>query len=531
VLFGSCHSQHYFRRAEQKEKERGGSSSSPPLWPAMSDRNATAFVWTGDAVYADDFTFEKGGRKRPKDATPDVQERLWAELLELPEYKHFTRRQPGDGLASRKPAMTVLGVFDDHDYGSNNGDRRYRYKRESAVFFTNFLRKSSGDATDLSLMEQRAAAGMGVYGAKLFDYSRPVGQELLSDAEAGLEPATAARQSPVGERTVAVFLLDCRSNKTPWKQSFPERLFPDYAGDFLGPEQWEWFEVALSRSTATVNIVVQGLQVHPDRFYDGNIVEDWSRFPTAQHRLYQTILQSGVSAPVLVSGDVHMAEKLRKDCRKHSQRGNDDFGPARLLLEVTTSGLTHSWGSGSLCARPASAVTCRMPHFQRSLTAGMHLAHINHAWTDVVDVKRPHEAAAKRRYQYTLKRNFGEFEFDWEKQRLIIRIFGEKKGVPLLSTAWDFELLSNSTNETTVPMSHYAAEYQELVYHGVAAENDWICVAYGGRPSFLLKFFGFVSPVALAAAGTLSPIFLVAFVVYYFITRIRKKTNKKSKSE
>jgi hypothetical protein len=35
ILFGSCSSQHY----EQK------------LWPAIIHRNATAFVWGGDAIY------------------------------------------------------------------------------------------------------------------------------------------------------------------------------------------------------------------------------------------------------------------------------------------------------------------------------------------------------------------------------------------------------------------------------------------------------------------------------------------------
>jgi phosphodiesterase/alkaline phosphatase D-like protein len=71
--------------------------------------------------------------------------------------------------------------------------------------------------------------------------------------------------------------------------------------------------------------------------FDGNLVEDWSRFPKAQHRLYQAILSSGAQAPVLVSGDVHMAELLRRDCRQHQAEA--DYSVSRMLLEVTVSGM------------------------------------------------------------------------------------------------------------------------------------------------------------------------------------------------
>ena len=73
------------------------------------------------------------------------------------------------------------------------------------------------------------------------------------------------------------------------------------------------------------------------------MVEDWSRFPAAQHRLYQTILSSGVAAPILVSGDVHMAELLRRDCRRRHLPNSDSTEPlysaSRMLLEVTVSGM------------------------------------------------------------------------------------------------------------------------------------------------------------------------------------------------
>ena len=90
-----------------------------------------------------------------------------------------------------------------------------------------FLEQSSASAStaNYSLMKQRAAQGKGVYGVKVFDFHRPKGQELLSDEEAGLEPSVreAAGSPNLSDRSVAVFLLDCRSHKSPWRTDFPEK--------------------------------------------------------------------------------------------------------------------------------------------------------------------------------------------------------------------------------------------------------------------------------------------------------------------
>jgi len=309
LVFGSCHSQHY----------------ESVLWENVAHRDAAAFVWTGDAIYADDFVEGK-----TRQATPAVLKQLYDQLLLEKSYEQIE-------------LPVVLGVWDDHDYGTNNGDRRYQYKRESAQLFVQFLEQSSkttnnnGSSSDtFSILKERAATGKGVYGVKVFDFHRPAGQELLTDAEAGLEPPYSQQQQqpqPLSDRSVAVFLLDCRSHKTPWNAGLPDALRLNYEADFLGDEQWRWFETALRRSTATVNVVVQGLQVSADRFWNANKCEAWSRFPMAQHRLYQSILQSGAAAPVLVTGDVHMAELLRRDCRK----ANDDSTTTRSILEFSTT--------------------------------------------------------------------------------------------------------------------------------------------------------------------------------------------------
>jgi hypothetical protein len=489
----------------------------------MQHRNASAFVWVGDAIYADDFfpqqyPFQK---KVVREATPTVLKDLYAKLLLDPGYQALTAPHN----------FTVLGVFDDHDYGTNNGDKYYKYKTESAMLYIVFLKQSSNNKPDLSIMEQRASQGKGVYGVKVFDFSRPSGEELLSDEEAALEPSTRQDEkssTDLSDHSVAIFLLDCRSSKTPWAKDFPSKYFLDYEADFLGEEQWSWFENTLSRSTASVNLIVQGLQVHADTMFDGNIVEDWSRFPMAQHRLYQTVLKSGAAAPVFVSGDVHMAQLLRKDCRRVQSETAPQPEKTRTLLEVTTSGMTHSWGT-NICARPHTGLSCRNPLMQKGLTLGMHWAHFTPAWTHIIDLlDEPYEYGAKRRVQYALERNFGEFEFDWKHRQLIVRIFGRKvDGHPILSTAFDFDALSGKSSLPQTPQASPAIfqnTYERLAKYG-AREDDWICVNYRGQPSLALKVFNVVTPILLASLITLSPLILLVFLA--FLSRRSSRKHKK----
>jgi len=379
-------------------------------------------------------------------------------------------------------------------------------------------------------MAHRAASGLGVYGVKVLDFERTVDNKVLSDEEAGLEPETIPRTSPLSKRSVAVFLLDVRSNKTPWYKESPMKYQVNPTGDFLGEEQWIWLETALKRSTAAVNIVVSGLQVHADRYFDGNAVEDWSRFPQAQHRLYQALMQSNVQAPIIVSGDVHMSEILRKDCRQRRAPGQQQSISTppltRMLLEVTTSGMTHSWGSG-ICARPHLSWTCESPWIKFSLTMGMHLAHWNGAWTDVVHMEQSQEGA-KSGYQYSLDINFGEFEFEWEKRQVIVRILGEKSidgKASLLHTVWDFDTLSGTRPITSrVLFDNHASSSP---FEPFASETDWICASYRGQPSLMLKLFGVVSPVLLAALLATLPLLLPAIIALFLLRRRPCQQNRR----
>jgi alkaline phosphatase D len=214
----------------------------------------------------------------------------------------------------------------DHDYGCNNADKNYEFKYESGIAFVDFIA-----APELSGMRQRALAGEGVYGVKLFDFARPVDQQEVPERQAGIDidSALGPPLNLYSNQTVAVFVLDVRTSKSPWKRG-SDRFQSDFEGDFLGEKQWQWFEKSIRRSRAAVNVVVNGLQVHANRFPDGNVAESWSQFPSAQQRLFDTVL--ALESPVvLISGDVHMAQLLRKDCVRKG-----DMRQRRSLVEMTT---------------------------------------------------------------------------------------------------------------------------------------------------------------------------------------------------
>ncbi len=277
ISFGSCNSQFY----EQ------------PLWKVIHKRNPTAFVWAGDSIYGDDHKIEpwsnnydddddddkveqqqanrnwwKQKSSTPKNisyATPEYLGEKFATQLEVEGYKELVQNEN----------ISIFGTIDDHDYGINNGDMTFPFKKENAVEYIKFL----GLNEDSSAMARRVNKGHGVYGVQVYDFSSPEGQRLLSDDEAGLDPDVVKDKNvpefPDNNKLVAVFVLDVRSNKTPWKKKQTERYKKDPEGDFLGDNQWEWFETAIGRSKASVNIVVTGVQVHAPWFFDSNKVENW----------------------------------------------------------------------------------------------------------------------------------------------------------------------------------------------------------------------------------------------------------------
>jgi hypothetical protein len=383
-------------------------------------------------------------------------------------------------------------------------------------------------------MSRRAQAGYGVYGVKLFDFDRPEGHQLVPDREARIDPEVDSSSIHLlpnlnnlhlySNKTVAVFVLDIRSNKDPWQEG-ANAFKPDYEGDFLGERQWRWLEISLGRSRASVNVIVNGLQVHSNLFPSANVAEKWANFPRSQQRLFDAMLQDNVQAPILVSGDVHMTQFMRKDCQNIKQ----PYLTARPLMEMTTSGMTHSWGT-------MESPPLHEPDYRPSLhdylesmvrRTTMTMMHYVRPWTDLL-VSDPSSLeseglfesggaeGAKQGLQYSLERNFGELEFDWEERSIIMRTMGEDpKAPPLLSLKVNMDQLSGIQEMpgSTLSAQDFATQAKkQQQQQEQSLDAEWVCINHRGQVSTtgeVIGHLGVGAGLGIVASLTMLPVLAV----------------------
>ena len=246
-----------------------------PLWAPILAQQPDVWMWLGDNIYAD---AEDMG----------AMQALYAQQKAHPGYQRV------------REATAVIGTWDDHDYGVNDGGRTFPRRDSSQALLLDFLGVPPDDP-------RRARAG--VYSAHTF--------------------------GPAGQR-VKVLLLDTRYHRDPLARDTTGRTrYVPTSGDMLGAAQWAWLEDQLTGSDAQVHVIGSSIQVVPDE----HGYEKWANLPEARARLFATIRRSGAPGVVLVSGDRHLAEFSRLPA--------SDTTAAYPLYELTASGLTHSWEGAS----------------------------------------------------------------------------------------------------------------------------------------------------------------------------------------
>lgn len=232
-----------------------------PLWRPIISNHPQLWIWTGDAVYGD---------------TEDMQvlKKKFEFQKNRPEYQ--TLLQTG---------IPILGVWDDHDYGVNDGGKDFASKKEAQQIYLDFL----GEPKDGPRRQQEGIYTSSTYG--------PKGQQIK------------------------VLLLDIRYHKEK----------PGPKADLLGKEQWKWLEQELHNSTAQIHLIVSGIQIIPDQ----HRFEKWSNYPHSRQGLLQLLAKKQTPGVILVSGDRHFAEISKLAPSKKSL--------SYPLYELTSSGLTHSY--------------------------------------------------------------------------------------------------------------------------------------------------------------------------------------------
>ncbi|KGK28768.1 alkaline phosphatase D family protein [Cellulophaga sp. E6(2014)] len=246
------------------------------LWDDILNTHPDVWIWGGDNVYAD---------------TNDMQ-----------KLQQFYKSQDSIlGYQKLRAEVPVIGTWDDHDYGLNDGGAEYTFKKESQQVFLDFFKI----AKDSPRRKQE-----GVYVAHTYD-------------------------TPEG--SIKVIVLDTRYFRTALTKDTEtkKRTKPNTYGEgtVLGAAQWEWLAKELNSSTADFNILVSSIQVLSNK----HGFETWGNFPHEVDKLEQLIADSKAKGVVVLSGDRHISEFSKTTI----------VGVAYPLIDFTSSGLTHVYSSYS----------------------------------------------------------------------------------------------------------------------------------------------------------------------------------------
>lgn len=264
IAFGSC--------ADQKLPQ--------PIWDTVLADKPDLVIFGGDNVYASDSPFSLTNLQK-----------AYAAAGAIP------------ALQRLRAAVPQFAIWDDHDYGLNDGGVGFAHKQDAKRAFLDYWNAPASDP-------RRSRDG-------IYD-SQAVG--------------------PPGQR-VQIIGLDTRWFRSPLKitdergRPGKERYLPDAdpAKTLLGEAQWRWLGEQL-RKPADLRLIVSGIQV----VVDGHGWERWGNFPLERQRLINLIRDTRAGGVVFLSGDRHIGALYREV--------NATPYP---LYEMTSSGITHPWKNAS----------------------------------------------------------------------------------------------------------------------------------------------------------------------------------------
>ncbi|GGG99687.1 hypothetical protein GCM10011416_17610 [Polaribacter pacificus] len=246
------------------------------LWKEIAKNKPAVWVWGGDVVYAD---------------TDDMAklEKDYQQQWQQKDYKEFAN------------SVTVLGTWDDHDYGLNDGGEEFSVKKESQQLFLDFIKVPKEDP-------RRKREG--VYHSQVFT-------------------------TPKGN--VKVIVLDTRYFRTSLTKAVnsSKRYQPNSygKGTVLGEKQWAWLQEELTNSKADFNLIISSVQLLS--YHHG--FESWGNFPHEVDKFKELIKNSNAKGIIVLSGDRHISEFSLTPIE----------GMSYPLVDFTSSGLTHVYSSYS----------------------------------------------------------------------------------------------------------------------------------------------------------------------------------------
>ena len=260
IAFGSCNKQY----------------EPNVLWTSILKHKPNVWIWGGDNIYAD----------------TDDMVKLKAE---------YEKQRSDQNYAKLVASTKVLGTWDDHDYGLNDGGLEFHKKSESQDLFLDFMGVSKDD-------ERRQREG--VYHSELITTRKGTVKVIVLDT-----------------RYFRSALVPDTDSKKRYKPNTDEKA------TVLGDAQWQWLTKELQNSEADFNLIVSSIQFLSDE----HGFETWGNFPNEVKRLKALIVSSKAKGVLLLSGDRHISEFSKETIKDLNYP----------LIDFTSSGLTHAYSNFS----------------------------------------------------------------------------------------------------------------------------------------------------------------------------------------
>ena len=239
IAFGSCN----YINEEVVDRPGKGYGSGYQIYESIHNKKPNIMLWGGDNIY--------------------LREADWDSKTGI--YHRYTHTRSIKELQPLLASTQNFAIWDDHDFGPNDGDRSFYFKYETQNAFKNFwANKTYG--TDANQKE-------GIYST--FNWG---------DAQ--------------------FFLLDDRFFKSPNDRLTGEKTI-------IGSTQFEWLIDALSSSKAAFKVIVIGGQVlNPSARF-----ENYENYPKEKQKLLSEIEANKIKGVLFLTGDRHFSElsKLNRE--------------------------------------------------------------------------------------------------------------------------------------------------------------------------------------------------------------------------
>ncbi|MBX3039214.1 MAG: alkaline phosphatase family protein [Bdellovibrionaceae bacterium] len=245
-----------------------------PMWARLREQKPDFVVLNGDVVYVDSFDFVERGRANEQ----DIWQRYIDSFQRIPYY-HFDRLIP------------TLATWDDHDYGTNDGDRTFLTKDASRRVFRAFF-----GSPEIKGVTQTGPGGT-------YSVFSGFGQKF--------------------------YLLDNRSSRQPNKDNGTE------AFGHWGELQHQWLVSSLASSDAAPSWLING-----DQFFNGKPLTFKESFEGSHPAHFRRLLEDlkKIKVPVVfASGDIHFSEIMKIPQKR---------GPGYDTYEITSSAMHSYAGEG-----------------------------------------------------------------------------------------------------------------------------------------------------------------------------------------